>query len=164
MRRRLARRRCNMMQVLRSPTVGNDRAAEVIRDLRAAGLRLTPQRQAIVAEVMRTRGHINPAEVARRVQASMPGVNASTVYRTLSMLEDVGVLSHSHLERGPEYHRAGEAGHVHLTCSGCGVQDDLSLAEARSLERLIGRHHGFRPDLTHFAISGLCASCQADTA
>jgi Fur family ferric uptake transcriptional regulator len=121
---------------------------------------MTPQRRAIVGEVLRTPGHISPAAIARKVQEGMPGVNASTVYRTLSLLEEVGVLAHAHLEGGPEYHRAEEAGHVHLTCSRCGAEDDLSLEEARRLQRLIERHHGFLPDLTHFAISGLCAACQ----
>jgi Fur family ferric uptake transcriptional regulator len=135
-------------------------APRVIEALRERGLRMTPQRQAIVVEIMRTRGHISPADLARRVQAQMPGVNASTVYRTLDMLEEAGILSHAHLEGGAEYHRAGEHEHVHLVCSNCGQEDALSLQEARSLERLIGRHHGFQPDLTHFAISGLCAACQ----
>jgi Fur family ferric uptake transcriptional regulator len=133
---------------------------QVLSALRGRGLRMTPQRQAIVSEVMRAQGHISPAAVARRVQDQMPGVNPSTVYRTLSLLEDLGILSHAHLEGGAEYHRAGEGGHVHLTCSRCGAEDDLSLPEAESLEQLIRRHHGFRPDLTHFAISGLCAACQ----
>jgi Fur family ferric uptake transcriptional regulator len=135
-------------------------APRVIDALRQRGLRMTPQRQAIVAEVMRSRGHISPADLARRVQSQMPGVNASTVYRTLDLLEDAGILSHAHLEGGAEYHRAGEAEHVHLVCSNCGLEDALSLQEARSLERLLGRHRGFRPDLTHFAISGLCSTCQ----
>ncbi len=120
---------------------------------------MTPQRRAIVAEVMRTQGHISPTALARKVQGEMPGVNASTIYRTLTLLEEVGVLSHAHLESGAEYHRAEEAGHVHLTCSNCGVEDDLSLEEARALSRLVKRHRGFTPDLTHFAISGLCADC-----
>lgn len=120
---------------------------------------MTPQRRAIVAEVMRTRGHISPTALARKVQGEMPGVNASTIYRTLTLLEEVGVLSHAHLESGAEYHRAEEAGHVHLTCSNCGAEDDLSLGEARALTQLIERHRGFTPDLTHFAISGLCAEC-----
>ncbi len=120
---------------------------------------MTPQRRAIVAEVMRTQGHISPTALARKVQGEMPGVNASTIYRTLTLLEEVGVLSHAHLESGAEYHRAEEAGHVHLTCSNCGVEDDLSLEEARALSRLVERHRGFTPDLTHFAISGLCADC-----
>jgi Fur family ferric uptake transcriptional regulator len=121
---------------------------------------MTPQRRAIVLEVMRTNGHISPTAIARRVQGEMPGVNASTVYRTLALLEEVGVLSHAHLEGGAEYHRAEEAGHVHLTCSSCGAEDDLSMEEADALQRVIGRHRGFSPDLTHFAISGLCASCR----
>lgn len=132
---------------------------DVIEILRGKGLRMTPQRRAIVAEIMRTQGHISPTALARKVQSDMPGVNPSTIYRTLTLLEEVGVLAHAHLEGGAEYHRAEEAGHVHLTCSNCGDEDDLSLREAEALVALIERHHGFQPDLTHFAISGLCADC-----
>jgi len=134
--------------------------AEVMELLRERGLRMTPQRRAIVGEVMRTAGHISPGAISRRVQADMPGVNTSTVYRTLALLEEVGVLSHAHLEGGAEYHRAEEAGHVHLICTNCGADDDLSMSEAEAFEQLIHRHRGFAPDLTHFAISGLCANCQ----
>jgi Fur family ferric uptake transcriptional regulator len=132
---------------------------DVISALRERGLRMTPQRRAIVAEIMRTQGHISPTALARKVQGEMPGVNASTIYRTLSLLEEMGVLAHAHLETGAEYHRAEEAGHVHLTCSNCGAEDDLSIEEADALVHLIERHHGFEPDLTHFAIGGLCADC-----
>jgi Fur family ferric uptake transcriptional regulator len=135
---------------------------DVIEVLRGQGLRMTPQRRAIVAEIMRTKGHISPTALARKVQSDMPGVNPSTIYRTLTLLEEVGVLAHAHLEGGAEYHRAEEAGHVHLTCSNCGDEDDLSLEEAEALVGLIERHHGFQPDLTHFAISGLCADCARD--
>lgn len=133
---------------------------DVIEILRGRGLRMTPQRRAIVAEIMRTQGHISPTELAQKVQSEMPGVNASTIYRTLALLEEVGVLAHAHMEGGAEYHRAEEAGHVHLTCSNCGAEDDLSIEEAEALVRLIESHRGFQPDLTHFAISGLCAECR----
>jgi Fur family ferric uptake transcriptional regulator len=135
-------------------------SADVIEILRQRGLRMTPQRRAIVAEIMRTHGHISPTALARKVQGEMPGVNASTIYRTLSILEEAGVLAHAHMETGAEYHRAEEAGHVHLTCSRCGAEDDLSMEEAEALVRLIQRHHEFHPDLTHFAISGRCAECR----
>jgi Fur family ferric uptake transcriptional regulator len=135
--------------------------ADVMDLLRSKGLRMTPQRRAIVSAVLRTQGHIAPAEVARRVQSEMPGVNASTVYRTLGLLEEVGVLQHSHLETGAEYHRTEEAQHVHLTCHRCGRDDALSLSEARALGELIHHHHGFVADLTHFAITGLCEDCAA---
>ena len=122
---------------------------------------MTPQRRAIVSEVMRAEGHISPTLIARKVQSDMPGVNASTVYRTLSLLEEVGILQHSHVESGAEYHRATEAHHVHLTCRNCGRDDELSIGEAGRLGSLIRRHHGFEADLTHFAITGLCAECAA---
>jgi Fur family ferric uptake transcriptional regulator len=133
----------------------------LLQQLRDRGLRMTPQRRAIVAEVMRASGHISPTEIARRVQGAMPGVNASTVYRTLSLLEEIGILQHSHVETGAEYHRAEESHHVHLMCRNCGRDDELSLAEANRLQGLIRRHHGFTADLTHFAITGLCADCAA---
>jgi Fur family ferric uptake transcriptional regulator len=133
---------------------------ETITSLRARGLRITPQRRAILQEILNAKGHISPPTVARAVQARMPGVNASTVYRTLTMLEDLGYVSHSHHEAGAEYHRAGEGDHVHLICARCGSQDALSSEEERALARLIGRHRRFHPDLTHFAISGTCDACQ----
>jgi Fur family ferric uptake transcriptional regulator len=136
--------------------------ADVIEILRERGLRMTPQRRAIVAEIMRTQGHISPTALVRRVQGEMPGVNASTIYRTLSLLEEVGVLAHAHLEGGAEYHRAEEPAHVHLACSNCGAEDDLSIGETRELASLIVARHDFEPDLTHFAISGLCGECRGD--
>jgi Fur family ferric uptake transcriptional regulator len=139
---------------------GDMLAAEALKILKRKGFRMTPQRQAIVSEVMRVKGHISAPAIAGRVLARMPGVTPSTIYRTLDVLERVGIISHSHLETGAEYHHAGESGHVHLTCSRCGDEDDLSLDEAESLERLVMKHKGFRPDLTHFAISGLCRNCQ----
>jgi Fur family transcriptional regulator, ferric uptake regulator len=133
--------------------------SDVLELLRSRGLRMTPQRRAIVSEVMRTKGHISPASIARTIEGDMPGVNPSTVYRTLSLLEEVGVLQHSHLESGAEYHKAEESHHVHLTCHRCGRDDELSITEAERLGQLIRRHHGFEADLTHFAITGLCADC-----
>jgi Fur family ferric uptake transcriptional regulator len=139
-----------------------DQPTDVLALLRERGLRMTPQRRAIVAEVLRAQGHISPTVIARKIQGEMPGVNASTVYRTLTLLEEVGVLQHSHVETGAEYHRTEEAEHVHLTCRSCGLDDALSLEEAGALHRLIRRHRGFEADLTHFAITGLCATCAGE--
>jgi Fur family ferric uptake transcriptional regulator len=127
--------------------------------MKSRGLRMTPQRRAIVTEVMGAKGHISPTAVARRVRERVPGVNASTVYRTLDLLEEMGILSHAHLESGAEYHRKSESDHVHLACSDCGAQDSLSLDEASRLKRQIAQHRGFTADFTHFAISGRCARC-----
>ena len=141
--------------------MANPTADTVLDLLRSRGLRMTPQRRAVIAEIMAAQGHISPTAVSKRVRERVPGVNPSTIYRTLDLLEELGVLSHAHLESGPEYHRRSESQHVHLTCSRCGSEDALSMAEASRLKRLVATHRGFQPDLTHFAISGLCAGCWA---
>ena len=135
---------------------------DVLLQLRERGLRMTPQRRAIVAEIMATEGHISPADVARRVRERVPGVNPSTVYRTLDLLESLGIVSHAHLESGAEYHRSEEGQHVHLVCARCGGEESLSVDEAASLRGLITSHRGFEPDFTHFAISGVCATCSSN--
>lgn len=134
---------------------------EVVEMLRSRGMRMTPQRRAIVAEVMRADGHISPPVVARRIQDEMPGVDTSTIYRTLNMLEEVGVLQHSHMENGLEYHRTEDAAHVHLTCSECGEDSSLSFHELDEFRRLLREQRGFEADFSHFAITGLCRACAA---
>jgi Fur family ferric uptake transcriptional regulator len=136
-----------------------DGIGNAVELLRGQGMRMTPQRLAIVDEIMSTSGYIIPVTVIERVQARVPGVSPSTVYRTLERLEHVGVLAHVHLESGVGYHRLEEAQHAHLTCSGCGADLELPRSSLRSLERLIERDHGFRPDFTHYAIAGRCAAC-----
>ena len=143
-----------------SPETGSP--DEVLDSIRKLGYRLTDQRRAIVREVMKVQGHISPQQVVRRVQEKVPGVNASTIYRTLEMLEDAGVVAHAHLEKGAEYHRVGNHDHVHLECARCGRQESIAAAHVAPASAAIAHRNGFVPDFTHFAISGLCAECAAD--
>jgi len=131
----------------------------VLELLRQRGHRMTEQRRAIVLEIMSTRGHIVPADIADRVQEKEPGVNASTVYRTVELLEDVGVLTHAHVERGPEYHHAGEHDHVHLVCSKCGAERSLPVGTVDAAGERFAAATGFVPDFTHYAVWGLCEKC-----
>ncbi|CAN5148625.1 hypothetical protein BH20ACT22_BH20ACT22_12700 [soil metagenome] len=133
---------------------------ETLENLRRKGFRMTPQRRAIVSEVMGSKGHINPSSVVRRVQKLIPGVNPSTIYRTLALLDEVGVLSHAHFEDGVEYHRREGGRHAHLTCSRCGAEQSLEADEIEPIQQMIRERHGFAPDLTHFAVAGLCEKCQ----
>lgn len=137
-------------------------ADDVIEALRSRGYRMTAQRRAIVSEIMKTKGHIAPQLIARKVKERLPGVHDSTVYRTLELLEELGVLSHAHLESGAEYHR-GDHDHVHLVCSRCGRNEFLPVDETEPLRLVIERRSGWVPDFTHFAIAGLCDRCRNDS-
>lgn len=134
---------------------------EVESELRARGLRVTAQRRAIVAEVLAAEGHISPLSLYQQVRARLPGVNPSTIYRTLAALEATGILTHAHISSGAEYHLAAESDHVHLMCRGCGGEDALPAEETEPILALIRRTRGFEADLTHGAFWGLCAGCRA---
>ncbi|MGH2777091.1 MAG: Fur family transcriptional regulator [Actinomycetota bacterium] len=135
-------------------------ADEVLELLRQRGHRMTAQRRAIVVEIMASRGHIAPADLVERVQGQAPGVNASTIYRTLELLEEVGILAHAHGERGPEYHHAHAHDHVHLICSNCGARRSVAVEELSRAAREFASATGFTPDFTHFAVFGVCEDCQ----
>jgi len=120
---------------------------------------MTAQRRAIVDEIMSTRGHITPAEVAARVQDRVSGVNASTVYRTLELLEEVGVLTHAHVDGGAAYHHAYAHDHVHLICSNCRTTRSVPILRLDAARAAFSETTGFVPDFTHFAIWGLCENC-----
>ena len=84
--------------------------------LRERGLRLTPQRQ-LILEAVHELGHATPEQVHTTVRERVAGVNITTVYRTLELLEELGLVNHTHLSHGsPTYHAAGEDQHVHLVC------------------------------------------------
>ena len=130
-------------------------------DLRRRGYRLTPQRQ-LVLEAVDKLGHATPDEILTEVRRTAGGVNISTVYRTLELLEELLLVSHAHLGHGaPTYHLADRHHHMHLVCRDCSdvIEADVSLAG--SFISRLRETFGFDTDMKHFAIFGRCASCSA---
>jgi Fur family transcriptional regulator, ferric uptake regulator len=130
-------------------------------DLRQRGYRLTPQRQ-LVLEAVDTLEHATPDDILVEVRRTASGVNISTVYRTLELLEELGLVSHAHLGHGaPTYHLADRHHHIHLVCRDCTdvIEADLSVADSFTGE--LRERFGFETDLKHFAIFGRCAACTA---
>jgi len=129
-------------------------------EIRARGLRLTPQRQ-LVLNAVRELGHATPEDIAQNVRQMHPGINLSTVYRNLETLETAGFIVHTHLGHGgATYHAADEITHLHLVCGQCGKVDESELDDAKDFVDLILKKRGFATDVTHFAIYGTCAKCQ----
>jgi Fur family ferric uptake transcriptional regulator len=124
--------------------------------LRESGYRLTPQRELILEAVERL-GHATPDEVLAEVRTRATAVNASTVYRTLEVLEELGLIRHAHLsDRAPTYHSTSEHEHFHLVCRNChkviSVDPDVLTPVA---ERLVA-DHGFTIDIGHLTVFGTC--------
>jgi len=129
--------------------------------LRARGFRLTPQRELVLQAVV-SLGHATPDEIAEEVRRTASGVNISTVYRTLELLEELGLVVHTHLGHGaPTYHAADDADHLHLVCRVCGAIEEVSPSVADEAVQRIARDHGFAVDVGHFAIFGTCRACRS---
>ncbi len=135
---------------------------QMVQALKERGHRLTPQRQMILEAIESSRGHVSAESIHARVAAQFPQVNISTVYRTLELLQDLGLVSHTHFDDGiAQYHVASEARHQHMVCRGCGQEREIDVSVLDPLDRHLRERYGFEADLAHFAIVGLCSSCAA---
>lgn len=128
--------------------------------LRARGMRLTPQRERIISAVIAL-GHATPDGLAAAVgRDGGPALSLSTIYRNLEALEQVGVVSHTHLDHhSPTYHLADHADHVHLVCLACGVVIESEVATADQFVGNLLTRHGFVADMKHMAVHGWCEAC-----
>ncbi len=129
--------------------------------LKARGVRLTRQRQLILEALASLPGHISADLVFQRVVEQFPDVNISTVYRTLELLQELGLVRHTHFDDGvAQYHLAHEPAHQHLVCRACGAERELDMALLEPVAARLRAEYGFEPDLAHFAIVGLCRECR----
>ena len=139
-------------------------AAALRSQLHARGLRMTPQRLLVLEAVIRL-GHATPEDVCAEASRVDPGMNPSTVYRTLEVFERLGVIRHAHLGPGAAtYHPGEESAHLHLVCETCRRVTEADVSLADGLAGSLRAAHGFRPDVEHMAISGTCAECAAAAA
>jgi len=134
--------------------------ADIVKKLSEHGYRLTPQRLMIVSAIENSEGHISAEEIYAQVVAKYPHVNLSTVYRTLELLKERGLVTETNLGEGRvRYHPLEEGHHHHLVCTGCGAVINLDESLLASLGGMLLREYKFDADLRHLAIFGRCAKC-----
>ncbi|WP_229686715.1 Fur family transcriptional regulator [Longimycelium tulufanense] len=124
-------------------------------------MRMTPQRQ-LVLDAVRELGHATPEQTCQHVQRTAPTVNITTIYRTLDLLERLGLVRHTHLGHGAPTYSAEEHEHVHLVCHRCARVDEVPTDTLSGLVEQLRRERGFALDATHVALHGLCADCVAE--
>lgn len=122
---------------------------------------MTAARRAVIDELLDVGGHVTAEDLTARVQARLPRVDRSTVYRNLAALEDAGVVYHVHLAHGPSvYHLAdGDELHAHAVCERCGAVVEVPNTALRDLGAGLLADTGFQLGRQHFALTGLCRRC-----
>ena len=128
--------------------------------LRAGGFRVTPQRQ-FVLEAVNKLEHGTPEEILAEVQRTAAGVNLSTIYRTLDVLEQVGLVTHAHIGHGaPTFHAVHADVHIHLVCDKCGSVTSVDARLAEQFAVRLREDTGFSIDISHVSLHGRCQACE----
>lgn len=135
-------------------------SSSVLADrLRRAGQRVTPQRLVILGALLPS-GHLAADDVFTRVERQLPGVNRSTVYRTLELFSELGLVSVTDLGGGARQYELLDQPHHHLICHRCGGAIEMDDALVEPMREAIRGRYGFSPQVDHLALFGFCEECQ----
>jgi Fur family ferric uptake transcriptional regulator len=150
-------------------SVSPPRVQAALSLLRDRHERVTRARQAVIEVLESTEEHLAADEIIARAEASAPGVHRATVYRALSTLGDLGLVTHTHVGGSATvYHLAvptpsdqpTSAPHAHLQCTNCQAVIDIPVDVLDSLISRVDREVGFQVEPHHAALLGLCADCR----
>lgn len=134
---------------------------ELIEYIRGRGMRVTPERMALLDEVYRQHGHIDAEEILDGLRASGAKVSRATVYRNLDLLVECGLVQRQRLGRNRflyEHVHAGQQ-HDHLACRRCGRVVEFVSPSIQAMLNEICRAHGFSREDRQLQIFGLCEGC-----
>jgi Fur family transcriptional regulator, ferric uptake regulator len=131
------------------------------QELLKRGYRLTPQRTMVIDILHNANQHISAEEIFMELKRKYPYANVSTVYRTLELLNELGLAAVIETKEGiARYHVKEHSYHHHLICNKCGTMAELPMSELMPLEKGLVKKYGFKADLRHIAVFGVCSKCQ----
>ena len=129
--------------------------------LREKGYRLTPQRMMVLEAIEASEDHISAEEIYAQAHSKYPYLNISTVYRTLELLKEEGLVAETDLGGGRFlYHPVGKARHHHLVCRKCGKVRDIEASVFGKLQDELASRYGFDAKFEHMAVFGVCEECR----
>ena len=124
------------------------------------GHRMTPQRLLILSAIRHAKGHITVSQIENTVRESYPTIDVSTVYRNLTTLRDLRLVSETRIAGGEsQYEWLDQNRHHHLICRNCSKIVQIDDTYLKSLAQSLMKDYDFTLDTDHFTIHGVCATC-----
>jgi Fe2+ or Zn2+ uptake regulation protein len=128
--------------------------------LRKKGYRLTPQRHMILSVIQEADEHLSIDQILERVQERNPYVSLSTIYRTLELLRELGLVRENHLPgEQPHYETAESTEHHHLVCRRCRTIIHLEDNLLGDLHEQLQQQHAFHGLTLDLVAAGYCDAC-----
>lgn len=139
-----------------------ERLAQALqRALKEKGYRLTPARVAIVAALVACGGHITADDLVARVHLQSAAVGRMTVYRTLELLSELGLIRPVYQGTGAaHYILLAEGHHHHLVCAHCARVIEFDDCMLENLGQVIAERYNFQLQSHLLELFGLCQECQ----
>ena len=129
--------------------------------LNSAGKRFTHQRALIMDIIRQGQGHLDADEIFRRAREKELRLSLSTVYRTLQMMKELGLVDELHFgESHHHYEVKPTKEHYHLVCLGCGRVIEFSYPLSRYLKKEVPELKDFDIDETEIRVAGYCNLCR----
>ena len=128
-----------------------------VQSLLGAGHRVTAPRQRLLAAVAGLGDQFTAEELA----AAAPGVGRATVFRTLRLMLDLGIVCQVVLDDGTLHYRLTSGGHHHhISCSDCGAVIDFATCDIDDLLGELSRRTGYAIEAHRLEVYGRCAACR----
>jgi len=129
--------------------------------IRGAAKRVTVAKRTVADVLQSATRHLTADEITEEVQAQLPDVSPSTVYRILEEFEELDIVVHAHLgQQAAVFHLTGDV-HGHLTCDECQATLEIPAQHFDALSKKLLTTYGFSLDRHHVALSGTCRHCRA---
>jgi len=129
------------------------------KTLKSSGMRATNQR-ALILEIIR-RGHLDADEIYRQAREKQPRLSLSTVYRTLRVFKELGLVEELHLDEAHHHYEAKPSSeHQHLVCLGCGKIVEFECPLSLKMRKDIAREKGFEITGVEIRMTGYCPKCR----
>ena len=130
--------------------------------LKRAGHKLTAPRQAVVQVLEQEGSHLSPNEILVQGRQIYPRLSRATVYRTLDVLTDLGLIRPIYLHDTSQRYVTAQGGHHHLVCTDCGTAYEFERCEADQLAVTLTERFGFEIHSHLLEFYGLCHTCKQD--
>ena len=138
---------------------------ELMDQLETKGVRLTPQRRALIETIQQADAHLDAATLLSRARLRDPKIDRATVYRTLELLKRLGLIDEldlMHLNGEKHYYEVKtQKDHLHLACFRCGEIEEFDSPTFQKLKREIGAKNDFEIQVMRLEVGGLCRRCAA---
>jgi Fur family peroxide stress response transcriptional regulator len=137
---------------------------QTITKLKEAGIRVTPQRIAIIQYLIASTAHPTAEQIHDDLAANFPHMSVATVYNNLGLLTDLGLVEEMNVADTAVHFDFPLQPHYHAVCTNCGKIVDFSDPQLSEVQAHAAKETGFKVTAHHLEVYGLCPECQAKLA